>query len=78
MNTSSGAALQALQRATLQRQAYREALLDDAQKLNMTLSIFMNNLYQEQGTLTELPQLLGQIGYLKWEERRDPADGQNG
>ena len=66
MNVNSAHAIARLQEAALQRREDMRTLFDHSQKNCMTLLMIMDNLYREQGTLTELPQILGQYGLGKW------------
>lgn len=68
MNANSGAAIARLQEAASQRQERKAAILDYSQQCNMQLLFIMNSLYREDGTLTELPQILGHSGVYKWEQ----------
>ena len=71
MNISSGAAMRALQEATLQRKRYEDHLLFDrhSQQRLMLQQRLMQAYYEEQGTLTEFNNILGHLGVLTWKER---------
>lgn len=75
MNVSSAVAIERLQHAALLRQKYKGCILDVHLQNNYRIQRLMHALYEEQGTVTEFQQILGQLGVLKWKES---ADGQNG
>ena len=58
-----------LQATALYRQQLRGQILDIGMRNLLHLQMFTDKLYQEFGTLTELPQMFGHTGYTKWEDR---------
>lgn len=71
---SSIIAIEHLQQIQQSRQWYLGAILEIHSRFLFRLIGFIQRLWEQNNTLTELPQMLGHIGILKWEE----TDGTHG
>ena len=60
-----------LQAIAFGRHKKRLAILDVVMRNQLHLQMFTDKVFQQFGTLTELPQMLGHIGYIKWEDREN-------
>ena len=67
----SGHHARQLQATALYRQQLCGEILDIGMRNLLHLQMFTDKVFQQFGTLTELPQMLGHIGYIKWEDREN-------